>query len=108
MHLRLLSALAVAAALCAGPAAATDTSSLGAFVKSCASDAKGCHLMTLNAIQSAKNAKYGCIPADASDERAADKLLDWLRAANGNPKYASEPLADLMWTGVDEIWPCKK
>jgi hypothetical protein len=106
MRIGLVAGLAMALMV---PAAATDTSSLDAFVKSCVGDSKGCHLMTLSAIHSARNAKYGCIPADVSDDRAADKLLDWLRdVANKDAKYAAEPLADLMWTGIDEVWPCKK
>jgi|GEM_PF-1240811 len=105
-----LSALAVSVvALACIPAMANDTSSLAAFVQSCKDDAKGCHSMTLGAIISARNAKYGCIPRDLSDEKAAEKLLDWLKdTANPNPKYQKEALVDLMWTGVDELWPCKK
>lgn len=97
------------AAMTAVPALATDTSSLSGFVKSCASDNKACHSMTLNAIHSARNANYGCIPAQMDPDSAADKLLDWLKyKANENPKYKDDALADLMWTGIDEIWPCKK
>jgi len=108
MRLHFLSALAVLAALTV-PAPAADTSSLTAFVQSCKDDAKGCKSMTLNAVISARNAKYGCIPKEASDDAAADKLLEWLRGpASTNPKYQSEALADLMWTGIDEIWPCGK
>jgi hypothetical protein len=106
MRAWLFAGLAVALMI---PASATDTSSLSAFVKSCSSDSKGCHLMTLNAIHSARSANYGCIPQDASDERAADKLLDWLKdVAAKDPKYADQALPDLMWAGIDEIWPCKK
>lgn len=108
-----LPALAVlSAVMMASPAQAVDTSSLGAFVASCSAnkdDAKLCLAMTSNAILSAKNAKYGCVPADLGDDKAADKLLDWLKTtANANPKYQKEALSDLFWTGIDEIWPCKK
>jgi len=106
--MRLLTLLALAA-LTAVPALATDTSSISAFVQSCASDPKGCQAMTRNAIYSARNANYGCIPEKLSVDDAADKLLDWLKfTAAKDPKYANEALADLMWTGVDELWPCKK
>lgn len=110
MRMCFLSALAVTVfAAVSVPAMANDTSSLAAFVQSCKDDPKGCHSMTLSAIISARNAKYGCIPQDVTDEAAAEKLLDWLKnTANANPKYQKEALADLMWTGVDEIWPCKK
>lgn len=102
-----ISVLALAAMMV--PASATDTSSLSAFVRSCSSDAKGCSVMTLSAIHSARSAKYGCIPADISDDDAGDKLLYWLKStANADPKYANEALPDLMWTGIDELWPCKK
>jgi hypothetical protein len=105
---RLVPALAALAAIVAA-AGATDTSSLSAFAASCSTDAKGCHAMTLNAIISARGAKYGCIPKDIPNDAAADKLLDWLKdTANANPKYAKEALTDLMWTGIDESWPCKK
>lgn len=104
----ILAVLAMAAAMTT-PAAATDMSSLSAFAASCTADSKGCHSAALSAIISARNAKYGCIPAETSDDTAADKLLDWLRyTAPRDPKYANESLADLMWTGIDEIWPCKK
>lgn len=105
--MRIIPVLALAV-LTAAPALATDTSSLGAFVQSCSSDSKGCHSMTLNAIHSARNSNYGCIPKDLSHDDAADRLLDWLKGANSNPKYQKEALTDLMWTGIDEIWPCAK
>jgi|WetSurMetagenome_2_1015567.scaffolds.fasta_scaffold344430_1 hypothetical protein len=112
MTTRILSALALSAAVLAcatGPAAATDTSSLPAFVQSCAGDAKGCHSITLNAVITARSNHYGCIPKAVSDDAAADQLLDWLKnTANSNPKYEKEALPDLMWTGIDEIWPCHK
>lgn len=103
----ILAALAMAATMV--PAAATDTSSLSAFLASCSTDSKGCHSVVTSAIHSARNAKYGCIPADLSVEDAGNKLLDWLRdTAAKDPKNAKEALPDLMWTGIDEIWPCKK
>lgn len=109
MFKRLVPALMLAAVVMVPSAAATDTSSLGAFITSCASDSRGCHLITLAAINSARNAKYGCIPDDISADRAADKLLDWLKdVANKDPKYAKESLDELMWMGIDETWPCKK
>ena len=102
-----LTILAVLAA--AVPATAADTSSLSAFVQSCRQDTNGCRTFTLNAITAARSAKYGCIPSDIANDWAADKLLNWLRGtASVNPKYEKEPLADLVWTGVDEIWPCQK
>jgi hypothetical protein len=110
MNTRVLSLLALSAAVLAcAPALATDTSSLPAFVQSCASDAKGCHSITLSAITSARSNNYGCIPQTVNNDAAADQLLDWLKnTANGKPKYEKEPLPDLMWTGVDELWPCHK
>lgn len=107
MRLRLLSVVAIAG-LTAMPALAIDTSSLAGFVQDCSGDSKACHSMVLNAVISARNANYGCIPKDVSNDAAADKLLDWLKQANKDPKYAKDALADLMWTGIDEIWPCKK
>ena len=110
MRLQFFPALAVAAVLfSAVPATATDNSSLSAFVHSCAQDTNGCRTFTLNAILSARSAKYGCIPAELSNDEAAEKLLNWLKGtASANPKYEKEALSDLVWTGVDEIWPCKK
>jgi glycosyltransferase involved in cell wall biosynthesis len=110
MRLHFIPVLMLTAAFMAGvPAVATDTSSLNAFVVSCKEDAKGCHTLTLNAILSARAAKYGCIPKDLDNDAAADKLLTWLKeTANPNPKYQKDALSDLFWTGVDEIWPCKK
>jgi hypothetical protein len=112
MTTHILSALALSAAVLAfasGPAQATDTSSLPAFVQSCAGDAKGCHSITLNAIITARSNRYGCIPKALSDDAAADQLLDWLKnTANASPKYQKEALADLVWTGIDEIWPCHR
>jgi hypothetical protein len=97
------------AAMTVLPAAATDTSSIGAFAESCSSDMNGCRSIVLGAVISARNAHYGCIPRDVSDKEATEKLLEWLRdTAAKNPKYADEPLADLMWTGVDHLWPCRK
>ncbi len=109
MRLHFFPALALTAAAMAGvPAAATDTSSLSAFVQSCAGDTKGCQAITLNAVITARGAKYGCIPQSVADDAAAEKLLFWLKGtANGNPKYEKDALADLMWTGIDEVWPCK-
>jgi hypothetical protein len=105
----LLMALPLAALLAVPAVAATDTSSLAAFVKSCNEDVKACRSLTLNAVHSARNAKYGCIPESTSPEDAADRLLTWLRStANNDPKYKDQPLEDLMWTGIDETWPCKK
>ena len=110
MRLHLFPALTVAATfLSAAPASAIDTSSLSAFTASCRQDNTPCRTMTLNAILSARSAKYGCIPQDVSSEGAAEKLLNWLKGtASANPKYEKEALSDLFWTGVDEIWPCKK
>ena len=110
MTTRILTAVAIGAAVLAlAPASATDTSSLSAFVRSCNDDAKGCRLMTRDAILTARNAKYGCIPESLSTGEAGDKLLQWLKeTANADPKYAKEALTDLLWTGVDEIWPCPK
>lgn len=105
----LLLALPLAAVLAAPGFAATDTSSLAAFARSCSDDVKACRAMTTSAIHSARNAKYGCIPADVSEETAGEKVLDWLRGtANADPKYKDQPLDDLMWTAIDELWPCKK
>jgi hypothetical protein len=104
----ILAVLAVVSAT-ALPASAVDTSSLSAFAASCSSDAKGCRSVTLSTIMSARSANYGCIPKDTANDTASDKLLDWLRGtAARDPKYANESLADLMWTGIDEVWPCKK
>lgn len=108
MFQRVLAGAVVMAAL-AMPAMATDTSSLAAFVQSCSADMKGCRLVALNAVNSARSANYGCIPKDISSDSASERLLDWIRGtAAKDPKYANEALPDLMWTGIDELWPCKK
>ncbi len=108
MIMRLVPALAALATIIAA-AGATNTTSLSAFVASCSSDTNGCRSITLSAVTSARGANYGCIPKDLSDETAASRLLDWLKyTANANPKYANDALPDLMWTGIDEVWPCKK
>ncbi len=106
-----LAALAALAAMTAAAAAAgaTNTKSLNAFVTSCSTDAGGCRSITLSAVKSARSAEYGCIPKEVSDNDAAAKLFDWLKnTANGDQKYANDALPDLMWTGIDEVWPCKK
>jgi hypothetical protein len=112
MMTRVLSVIALSTAflaVAADPAAATDTSSLPAFVQSCTFDAKGCHSMALGAVITAHSNNYGCIPKAVGDDMAADQLLDWLKnTANANPKYQKEALSDLMWTGIDEIWPCHR
>jgi len=109
MTTRILSALALVLACAASPAQATDTSSLSAFVQSCKGDAKGCHSMVFDVIAAARNNHYGCIPPALSTDAAADQLLDWLKdAADKNPKFEKERLVDVMWTGVDEAWPCHK
>jgi len=110
MTTRILAVVAIGAALLAlAPASAADTSSLSAFVRSCNTDAKGCRLLARDAIGTARNAKYGCIPEALSVEEAGNKLLDWLRAANNAaPKYAKDQFTDLLWTGIDEVWPCPK
>jgi hypothetical protein len=106
------STLAFAAALLAGatgPAAAVDTSSLSAFLASCPSDAKGCQSMTYNFVATAKDNNYGCIPRNLSADKAADQELDWLKnTARGNPKYEKMDFTDVMWAGIDELWPCHK
>ena len=110
MMIRLLSAVAIGAALLAlAPASAADTSSLSAFLRGCNDDQKSCHMVLADAIRSARNAKYGCIPAALSADDAADQLLRWMKVtASANPKYEKEAFADLLWTGVDEVWPCRK
>jgi hypothetical protein len=110
MTTRILTALAIGAALLAlAPASAADTSSLSAFVHSCNTDSKGCHFVIRDAINAARNAKYGCIPETLSVEEAGNKLLEWLQAANNaSPKYAKDAFTDLLWTGIDEVWPCPK
>jgi hypothetical protein len=110
MTTRILTAMAIGAAvLVLAPASAADTSSLNAFVRSCNTDAKGCRLVVRDAIQSARLAKYGCIPESLSVEEAGNKLLEWLQAANNaSPKYDKDAFTDLLWTGVDEVWPCPK
>lgn len=108
MRVGLFSALALIAAVGVPASATTDTSSLAAFVRSCASDSRGCHSLTLNAVLSARSANYGCIPAALGNDTAADRLLDWLKGtANDDPRFRDQPLADLMWTGIDELWPCR-
>lgn len=98
----------LAAAIMGGPASATETSSLSAFVASCPTDLKGCKGLTHDLITSAKNAKYGCVPAALSADDAGEQLLDWLKGpARANPKYEKMSLEDVMWEGVDTLWPCK-
>ena len=105
MTTRILPALAIGAAVLAlAPAAATDTSSLSAFLRSCSDDAKSCHLKLSDVVQSARNAKYGCIPAAISASDAADKLLEWMKTtASANPKYEKEPLSDRRILALQEV-----
>lgn len=108
MFKTIVAGLVVAASL-AVPAMANDTSSLAAFAQSCNSDMKGCRLVALNAVTSARSANYGCIPKETSNDTAAERLLDWIRGtAAHDPKYAKDAVSDLLWTGIDEVWPCKK
>lgn len=103
----LLAAL-VFSVVVAMPVSATDTSSLSAFLSTCSSDAKGCKAFTHDAVMSAKNANYGCVPRALSTEDAGGQLLDWLKGpASGNPKFEKMSLDDVMWEGVDALWPCK-
>lgn len=110
MMTRILPAVVIGAAVLAfAPASAADISSLSAFLHSCSDDAKACHIVLADAVRSARSAKYGCIPATLSADDAADQLLHWMKAtASADAKYEKEPFADLLWTGVDEVWPCKK
>lgn len=90
------------------PASATDTSSLSAFLATCSSDTKGCKAFTHDAVMSARNANYGCVPRALSTEDAGGQLLDWLKGpASSNPKLEKMSLDDVMWEGVDALWPCK-
>lgn len=107
MASRLLPALVFAVAAMM-PAQATDTSSLSAFLSTCSSDTKGCKAFTHDLIASAKNANYGCVPRSMSADDAGAQLLEWLKGpASSNPKYAKMSLEDVMWEGVDALWPCK-
>ena len=109
MTTRILTALAIGAAVFAlAPASAADTSSLNNFVRSCNTDSKGCHFVLRDAVNAARNANYGCIPPSLSVEEAGNKLLEWLQAANAAGKYPKDPFTDLLWTGIDEVWPCPK
>lgn len=88
--------------------AATDKSSLSAFVHSCAMDTRGCHNYTHDIVAAAKNQNYGCIPKETSADDAGNQLLTWMKeTANGDPKYAPMALEDVSWAGVDTLWPCK-
>jgi len=111
MRARLLSAVVFAAALAGGtaPAVATDTSSLSAFLAGCSTDTKSCHSFAEQGASSAKSANYGCIPASLSAEEAGNQLLDWMKGpASADPKYKTMSLEDVMWDGVDALWPCHK
>ena len=109
MDRRLLPALLFSAAALIGmPASATDTSSLSAFLSTCSSDTKGCKAFTHDAVASAKSAHYGCVPHALSADDAGDQLLAWLKGpASANPKFEKMSLEDVMWEGVDALWPCK-
>lgn len=109
MQRRFLAVLAVAAGVLAPSAeAGVDVSSLAAFVRSCSTDSAACHAAVLSAVISARSANYGCIPKEVGNKSAESDVLDWLKAADGNPKYADQPVDDLMWTAIDERWPCPK
>ncbi len=110
MGARFLSAaLILAAAVLPTPAFATDTSTLPAFLASCSSDQKGCKNFTHDLIVSAQNAKYGCLPQKLDANEGGDQLMAWLKGpASANPKYEKMSLEDVMWEGVDTVWPCKK
>lgn len=107
--MRTLLAAAIAAAAVAGSAAAIDTGSLSAFVASCSTDEKGCKSATHDVIASAKSAGYGCIPKAVSSVEGGERLLDWLKGpARSVAKYERMGLEDVMWAGVDELWPCRR
>jgi hypothetical protein len=51
---------------------------------------------------------YGCVPRALSADDAGEQLLDWLKGpARSNPKYEKMSLDDVLWEGVDALWPCK-
>lgn len=111
MSSRVLAALALSAVLAAAVAgvasAAVDKTSLGAFVRSCAMDTKGCHNYTHDIVSAAISSNYGCIPKEMSADEAGDKLLTWIKSASDtDPKYSSMPLEDVAWAGVDALWTC--
>ncbi|HUO98563.1 MAG TPA: hypothetical protein VMU01_07830 [Rhizomicrobium sp.] len=109
MSKRLLSALALAAAILGGPAAAADTSSLSGFLDSCSSDQQGCKTFALDVVTNARDNHYGCMPRALGLDAAADQELAWLKdKAAANPKYRKVALTDVMWDGIDELWPCHR
>ena len=109
MHARYVFAIALGAALMAGvPARAADTSSLSAFLSSCSQEAKGCRGYAFDLITSARANHYGCIPRDVSTDEAAAREVEWLENARSNSKYQNMPVTDVMWDGVDALWPCHR
>jgi hypothetical protein len=112
MRARILSSLALSAAIFAGSAGAADVANadpLSNFLDSCRGDSQSCRTVTLNIVTAAKNNHYDCIPSGLSPERAADRELAWLEdAAQNNPKFKKMDLQDVLWSGVDHLWPCNK
>jgi hypothetical protein len=109
MRWGLLSAvvLTMAAATTVPATAAADTRSLAGFVSSCATDSRACHDVVSSAVISARSANYGCIPQALSSQDASNQLLDWMKGtANSDPQYRDQSLPDVMWSGIDVIWPC--
>ena len=105
----LLSAVAFAMVMAGTPALALDTSSLSAFVQNCAKESRPCHAFINDGVRGAKNSNYGCIPPELSVEDAGNQLLDWMKGpARDNDKYRTMSAEDVMWEGVDALWPCPK
>jgi len=96
-------------AFAAVPASATDTSSLSAYLASFSGESRDCKSIPHDVVLAAKNAGYGCIPKTLSADDAASDLYGWLKGpASANPKYEKMGLEDVMWDGVDALWPCHR
>ena len=105
MNKTLFAALAFSALL-AVPASAA-SGSLGDFLQRCSLDSTTCKSFAVDIVTAAKQNHYDCIPQSLATDEAADRELDWLKdTASADPKYRSMDLTDVMWSGVDHLWPC--
>lgn len=99
----------VAALICTGGAAATDTRTLSEFLMACGRDARICHGNLEDYLRAARDQGFVCLPADLSLEKAVREELSWLRERKDADQALANGFAeDAQWTAVNALWPCKK
>jgi hypothetical protein len=99
----------VAALICTGGAAATDTRTLSEFLMACGRNARICQGNLEDYLRAARDQGFVCLPEDLSLERAVREELAWLRKQNTADEALAKGFAeDAQWTAVNALWPCKK